>query len=267
MRTTRTARRALATRTSTRTTRTVAVAIVAAGAVTLAGCGGSDDGKGTDTDTPASKAPAATVQLPKLDGEKIEVAAVWTGPEQENFTKVLTEFEKRTGASVTFVPAQDPIVNFLGTKIMRRQSARRGDAAAGRRDPAGRGEEVGQAGRRGGEGPAREELRPGLAGPRRGRRHPVRRVLQGRQQVAGLVQQRRVRERGRHGPHDLEGLPDDRRDDLGLGSHPGVGRRMRTAGRSPTGSRTSTSPRRARRSTTSSRSTRSSGPTARCGTR
>ncbi|MET9484725.1 ABC transporter substrate-binding protein [Streptomyces sp. NPDC006638] len=117
MRTTRTARRALATRTSTRTTRTVAVAIVAAGAVTLAGCGGSDDGKGTDTDTPASKAPAATVQLPKLDGEKIEVAAVWTGPEQENFTKVLKEFEKRTGASVTFVPAQDPIVNFLGTKI------------------------------------------------------------------------------------------------------------------------------------------------------
>ncbi|MCP3822182.1 ABC transporter substrate-binding protein [Streptomyces sp. A3M-1-3] len=30
---------------------------------------------------------------------------------------MLKEFEKRTGASVTFVPAQDPIVNFLGTKI------------------------------------------------------------------------------------------------------------------------------------------------------
>jgi alpha-glucoside transport system substrate-binding protein len=57
------------------------------------------------------------VQLPKLNGEKIEVAAVWSGPEQENFTKVLDEFEKRTGATVTFVPAQDPIVNFLGTKI------------------------------------------------------------------------------------------------------------------------------------------------------
>ncbi len=42
---------------------------------------------------------------------------MWTGPEQANFVKVLKEFEKRTGATVTFVPAQDPIVNFLGTKI------------------------------------------------------------------------------------------------------------------------------------------------------
>ena len=45
------------------------------------------------------------------------MAAVWTGPEQANFKKVLAEFEKRTGAKVTFVPAQDPIINFLGTKI------------------------------------------------------------------------------------------------------------------------------------------------------
>ncbi len=64
-----------------------------------------------------TKDPAATVELPELNGEEVQVAAVWTGPEQENFTKVLTEFEKRTGAKVTFVPAQDPIVNFLGTKI------------------------------------------------------------------------------------------------------------------------------------------------------
>ncbi|WP_107427564.1 ABC transporter substrate-binding protein, partial [Streptomyces glaucescens] len=59
----------------------------------------------------------ATVRLPKLDGESLEVAAVWTGPEQANFKKVLAEFEKRTGAKVTFVPAQDPIINFLGSKI------------------------------------------------------------------------------------------------------------------------------------------------------
>ncbi|KIF69642.1 sugar ABC transporter substrate-binding protein [Streptomyces sp. AcH 505] len=113
MRTTRKARRALGTRRA-------AVALVAAGAVALTGCGGSDDdgGGGKASGDSASKEPsAAGVQLPKLDGVKLEIAAVWTGPEQANFTKVLKEFQNRTGATVTFVPAQDPIVNFLGTKI------------------------------------------------------------------------------------------------------------------------------------------------------
>ncbi|MFE1550400.1 ABC transporter substrate-binding protein [Streptomyces sp. NPDC058718] len=86
-------------------------ALTALSALALAACGGGDGGTSEDpgkaTSTPGSS----------LKGEKIEVAAVWTGPEQENFTKVLKEFEKRTGATVTFVPAQDPIVNFLGTKI------------------------------------------------------------------------------------------------------------------------------------------------------
>ncbi|MGW2561649.1 ABC transporter substrate-binding protein [Streptomyces sp. NPDC001514] len=105
---------------TTRTTRSRAiVGLVAIGAlVALTGCGGDKDGGGGSTpDSTGGSDSAPTVQLPKLNGEKIEVAAVWTGPEQENFTKVLKEFEKRTGATVTFVPAQDPIVNFLGTKI------------------------------------------------------------------------------------------------------------------------------------------------------
>lgn len=93
-------------------------ALAALGALTLAGCGGDGkDGDGGPADATPGAESSATVELPKLDGQKIEVAAVWTGPEQENFTKVLKEFEKRTGATVTFVPAQDPIVNFLGTKI------------------------------------------------------------------------------------------------------------------------------------------------------
>lgn len=93
-------------------------ALAALGALTLAGCGGDGkDGDGGPADATPGAESSATVALPKLDGQKIEVAAVWTGPEQENFTKVLKEFEKRTGATVTFVPAQDPIVNFLGTKI------------------------------------------------------------------------------------------------------------------------------------------------------
>ncbi|WP_328400015.1 ABC transporter substrate-binding protein [Streptomyces sp. NBC_00390] len=103
-------------RTTLRTGRAAAVC-VAIGALTLAGCGGDKDDDGPKDSGSKGKDPATTVQLPKLSGEKIEVAAVWTGPEQENFTKVLKEFEKRTGATVTFVPAQDPIVNFLGTKI------------------------------------------------------------------------------------------------------------------------------------------------------
>jgi alpha-glucoside transport system substrate-binding protein len=92
------------------------VVFAAIGALAITGCGDNKD----DTAKPGEskgKESSATVQLPKLNGEKIEVAAVWSGPEQENFTKVLKEFEKRTGATVTFVPAQDPIVNFLGTKI------------------------------------------------------------------------------------------------------------------------------------------------------
>ncbi|MFJ4472581.1 ABC transporter substrate-binding protein [Streptomyces sp. NPDC089424] len=98
-----------------RTARTAAAVLAGALALSLSACGGDDDGGnegsgGTDET-------ATTVTLPKLDGETLEVAAVWTGPEQANFKKVLTEFEKRTGAKVTFVPAQDPIINFLGSKI------------------------------------------------------------------------------------------------------------------------------------------------------
>lgn len=93
----------------------------AIGALALTGCGSDgDSGKKDSKDggTPSEgTGTTPSVVLPKLDGEKISVAAVWTGPEQANFVKVLKEFEKRTGATVTFVPAQDPIVNFLGTKI------------------------------------------------------------------------------------------------------------------------------------------------------
>ena len=88
----------------------------AIGALAIAGCGDNKDDDKTKPGESGGKE-AASVQLPKLNGEKVQVAAVWSGPEQENFTKVLKEFEKRTGATVTFVPAQDPIVNFLGTKI------------------------------------------------------------------------------------------------------------------------------------------------------
>ncbi|MFF5491913.1 ABC transporter substrate-binding protein [Streptomyces aquilus] len=103
--------------TSTYRTRRAAATAAAllAGALVLTACGGDDDNanddasKGTGTDT--------SVTLPKLDGQTLEVAAVWTGAEQENFTQVLKEFTKRTGAKVKFVPTGNNTSTFLGAKI------------------------------------------------------------------------------------------------------------------------------------------------------
>ncbi|MFC8372114.1 MULTISPECIES: ABC transporter substrate-binding protein [unclassified Streptomyces] len=96
-----------------------AAAALAAGvlAVSLTACGGGDDDSNSDDENKGGGETGTTVTLPKLDGASLEVAAVWTGAEQANFKKVLAEFEKRTGAKVTFVPAQDPIINFLGSKV------------------------------------------------------------------------------------------------------------------------------------------------------
>ncbi|MGW1431397.1 ABC transporter substrate-binding protein [Streptomyces sp. NPDC002431] len=101
-------------RTTLRISRAVAV-VTAAGALALTGC--SNEEKASTPRTDSGKGGSSSVSLPKLNGQKLSVAAVWTGTEQANFVKVLKEFESRTGAEVTFVPAQDPIVNFLGTKI------------------------------------------------------------------------------------------------------------------------------------------------------
>ncbi|MFI7017506.1 ABC transporter substrate-binding protein [Streptomyces sp. NPDC050164] len=94
-----------------------AAAAVAAGALALSltACGGDDGGNSGTQGNPEET--ANNVTLPKLDGTSLEIAAVWTGAEQANFKKVLAEFEKRTGAKVTFVPAQDPIINFIGSKV------------------------------------------------------------------------------------------------------------------------------------------------------
>jgi ABC-type glycerol-3-phosphate transport system substrate-binding protein len=108
----------------TRRTTRIALAVVSASALALTaaacGGGGSDDG-GKKSDAPTTKSSATgsgdALQLPDLHGQKLEVAAVWTGPEQKNFQKVLDEFDKRTGAKTTFVPTGDSQSTFLGTKI------------------------------------------------------------------------------------------------------------------------------------------------------
>ncbi|MER6527860.1 extracellular solute-binding protein [Streptomyces sp. NPDC001508] len=94
------------------------LAALLVGALALSACAGSDDDKKTGGgESGGATGTGGGVTLPKLDGANLEVAAVWTGGEQKNFKQVLAEFEKRTGAKVTFVPAQDPIINFLGSKI------------------------------------------------------------------------------------------------------------------------------------------------------
>ncbi|MCT7356711.1 ABC transporter substrate-binding protein [Streptomyces sp. 15-116A] len=98
-----------------RAARTAAALTAGVLALSLTACGGDDDGG--DKKEGGGDETRTNVTLPKLDGETLEVAAVWTGAEQENFKKVLAEFEKRTGAKVNFVPAQDPIINFLGSKV------------------------------------------------------------------------------------------------------------------------------------------------------
>ena len=103
----------------TRRAAQAAAAAVIAGTLALAGC--SNTKHGTDeasSSNPSSKeSNSGAVTLPRLDGQSLEIAAVWTGGEQANFKKVLAEFEKRTGAKVSYVPAQDPIINFVGSKI------------------------------------------------------------------------------------------------------------------------------------------------------
>ncbi|WP_369216738.1 ABC transporter substrate-binding protein [Streptomyces flavofungini] len=99
-----------------RTTARVGAAVVAGAlALTVTACGGDD--KGDDGGDGGDKESASALKLPKLDGESVSVAAVWGGTERKVFLKVLDEFEKRTGASVSFVPAQDPIISFLESKV------------------------------------------------------------------------------------------------------------------------------------------------------
>ncbi len=88
-----------------RTTRITAGA--AALALLMTACGGDDDAGG------GGSAPEAG----SLDGETIELAAVFTGAEQEALQAVLDSFAEQTGAEVTFTSTGDDIATVLGTRI------------------------------------------------------------------------------------------------------------------------------------------------------
>lgn len=97
---------------SSRISRRLLLPIAAMSVVGLAlsGCsGGGDDGGGGGTD----EAPVEA----DLAGETLEVAAAWSGAEQENFEAVLAEFEEATGATVNYTSFGDQAATTLGTQI------------------------------------------------------------------------------------------------------------------------------------------------------
>ena len=62
-------------------------------------------------------AAASVHRARSLDGQKLEVAAVWKGTEEENFESVLSAFDKQTGASTTFTSTGDDISTALEPRI------------------------------------------------------------------------------------------------------------------------------------------------------
>ena len=78
----------------------------------------SDDGAAmTDEEAATTEAGASGVDLPDLSGEELEVAAVWTGAEQDSFTKVLDAFEQETGATVQYTSTGDDIAPVLTPRV------------------------------------------------------------------------------------------------------------------------------------------------------
>ena len=74
--------------------------------------GGGDGGGGTESGGDGGDAA-------DLSGQSLEVAAIWTGTEQERFEMVLSAFEDQTGADVTYTPAGDNMDVFLEGRIAR----------------------------------------------------------------------------------------------------------------------------------------------------
>jgi ABC-type glycerol-3-phosphate transport system substrate-binding protein len=88
-----------------------ATALTAGLLVAVSACGG-------DSKPSSSSSSAGGTEL---KGVTIEVAAKWTGPEQANFQKVLSAFEKQTGAKVNYASTGENEDAYLGPRIQAHQ--------------------------------------------------------------------------------------------------------------------------------------------------
>jgi len=89
------------------------VASLAAIALLTSACSGGED---LDDDGAAVETPGSSAAV-DLSGETVEVAAVWTGAEQERFQLVLDGFAEQTGATVRFRSAGDDVAAYVGPRI------------------------------------------------------------------------------------------------------------------------------------------------------
>ena len=65
----------------------------------------------------ACSADRSPSSIPNLRGQKLEVAAVWSGAEQRHFELVLREFTRQTGVSVTYTSAGYGVPAFLAARL------------------------------------------------------------------------------------------------------------------------------------------------------
>src|SRR5690606_36468741 len=76
------------------------------------------DDTATGDDMEETSAPdEGGLALPDLSGEELEVAAVWTGTEEERFNLVLDAFEQETGATIQYTSTGDDIAPVLTPRV------------------------------------------------------------------------------------------------------------------------------------------------------
>ena len=80
-------------------------ALLATSALVAAGC------------TTANDRPPGVLVGPDLTGQTVEVAATWSGTEQENFQAVLAAFHDRTGATVRYTSGGNDLAVLLNSRL------------------------------------------------------------------------------------------------------------------------------------------------------
>ena len=104
----------------------IPAALGAAMTLALAACGGNGGTNtgggtpsptGTTTASPTASASGTALTLPDLKGVKLEVTGEWQKDEQKRFQQVLAEFEKRTGAKITYTSTGSDTATILGGRV------------------------------------------------------------------------------------------------------------------------------------------------------